>query len=90
MYSRITAYCDRLREVKRLNLHNVIIEGDSFCTFQWVSGPAKAPWKVAGVIGEISDLVKGIQVSFSDINRSANMAKEVASRHDLRVILYPL
>lgn len=91
----LLAIATRLRKVKRLNLHHVIIEWDSFCAIQWASGAAKVPWKVASVIGEISDLAKGIQVSFSHIYQSANteadhLAKEGASRHDLRVILYPL
>eukprot|EP00268_Persea_americana_P051309 TRINITY_DN5655_c1_g1_i3.p1 TRINITY_DN5655_c1_g1~~TRINITY_DN5655_c1_g1_i3.p1 ORF type:complete len:113 (+),score=19.38 TRINITY_DN5655_c1_g1_i3:207-545(+) len=84
-----------LRGAKRLNIQILIIEGDSFCAIQWASGVAKEPWKVTGVVWEISDLAKGIQVSFSHIDRSANskaerLAKEGASHHDLRVILYPL
>lgn len=56
-------------------------------------GSCKAPWKVAGVVGEIFYLAKGIQVS-SHIVRSANskadrLAKEGVSRRDLMVILYP-
>ena len=84
-----------LREAKRLNLHNLIIEGDSFCAIQWALGDAKPPWKVAGVVGEIFNLVKSIQLFFSHIGRSANteadsLAKEGASRHVFWFILYPL
>ena len=84
-----------IREAKRLNLHNLIIEGDSFYAIQWASGAAKAPWKVAGVVGEILDLVNSIEVGFSHIGRSANseadrLAEEGPSRNVLRVIAYSL
>ena len=84
-----------LREAKRLNLPNLIIEGDSFCGIQGPSGAAKAPWKVAGVVGEILDLVNSIQAAFSHIGWSANLeadslAEEGASRNALRLIVYPL
>ena len=61
-----------LREAKRLNIQILIIEGDSFCAIWWAPGVAKAPWKVDGVVGESSDLGKGVQVSFSHIDGSAN------------------
>ena len=84
-----------LREAKRLSFHNLIIEGDSFCAILWASRAVKAPWKVAGVVGEIFYLFNSIQVSFSHIGRSANskadsLAKEGASSTALRVIVYSL
>ena len=93
--AELLAIMTGLREAELLNLRNLIIEEDTFCAIQWASGVAKAPWKVAGVIGEILDLAKGLQVSFSHIDQSAStdadcLAKEGASHHDLRVILYPL
>ena len=84
-----------LREAERLNLHNLIIEGDFFCAIQRTSGAAKAPWKVVGVVGVILDLLNSIQVAFYHIGRSANseadhLAKEGVFRNALRVIVYPL
>ena len=81
-----------LREAKHLSLHNLIIEGGAT---RWALGATKAPWKVAGVVGEILELVNSIRVAFSNIDRSANseadlLAKEGASRNVLQVIVYPL
>eukprot|EP00268_Persea_americana_P012041 TRINITY_DN15051_c1_g1_i2.p1 TRINITY_DN15051_c1_g1~~TRINITY_DN15051_c1_g1_i2.p1 ORF type:complete len:110 (+),score=21.76 TRINITY_DN15051_c1_g1_i2:32-361(+) len=49
-----------LREALRLNLPNLIVEGDSFCAIQWTKASTKAPWKLAGGVDEILDLARSL------------------------------
>ena len=75
-----------LREACQLNLHNILVDRDSFCSIRWMSGQAKAPWKLDNILEEVIDLARRLGASFFHVKQSANskadhLAKGVQHLH---------
>lgn len=57
-----------LQEARRLNLQNILVEGDSLGSNRW------APWSLADIVEEVSDIGNALVASYSHVKRSANRA----------------
>lgn len=61
-----------LREACRLNLHGILVKGDSFCVCRWASSQSTAPWYLANIMEQVLDLATRLGASFLHVKWSAN------------------
>lgn len=59
-----------LHEAVRLDMHNRIVEGDSFSVLRWASGSWKPPWCLADMAEEVLELSSKMVVAFSLVKQS--------------------
>lgn len=63
-----------LQEARRLNLQNILVEGDSLGSNRW------APWSFADIVEEVSDIGNALVASYSHVKRSANRAANLLGK----------
>lgn len=56
----------------QLNLHPILVEGDSFCGIRWPNGSSKPPWGLANIKKEVVDLAKQLDATFIHVKQSFN------------------
>lgn len=68
------------RELRKLEGHNAIIEGDPFSAIQWGLGKSTCPWKFADWVKEVHQISSKLGCSFHHILREANAIADRIAR----------
>ena len=70
-------------ELEKIGGSYPIIEGDSVSSFQWASGKAIYPWRIADQVEDVQDISKKMGASFRHILWEANSMADVLAREGI-------